>query len=530
MEYTILLDGNVIHNVGVKDLKIFNPKVTLEQNKIGSFQFTIYSSNPYYSMINELKSNIKVYQDNYILFDGRVLEKTLVTDKSVNVYCESVEGYLCDSIYDPYTYSGSIRDFLQSLIDNHNLQVEANKRFILGNVTVTDPNDYIVRSDEEYESTWSIIQEKLVNMLGGYLVVRHVNNTLVLDYLADFDTLNSQRVVFGKNMLSVKLNDDFTSIANVLIPLGAKDEQTKQRLTIESVNEGLKYIEDTDAIARYGRIVKFAIWDDVTIANNLLTKGRQYLDSIKTPSAVIEITAFDMANINQDIRNFKMYSKIKVESEYHGLNEYFTPLKMSIDLFNAKNNKITLNGEVNYITGSTPSSDLTRIKTQINNVEGAQALTTELIGALNTSLKSEISQSIESISSEIKEQLLYNTEVISEQSTQLNQTKDYFEMLFNQFNQDLTDVVNGTNATFEDIKKYIRFVDGEIILGQIDNEFTLKITREKISFLQGSQEVAYLSNSKLYITYANILNSLQLGNFNLVSRPNGNLTLKVVGL
>lgn len=530
MKYTILLDGNVIHNIGVKGYQIYNPKVTLEQNKIGSFQFTIYSSNPYYSQINELKSNVKVYQNDDILFDGRVLEKTLNTNKSIDVYCESVEGYLCDSLYEPFTFSGSITAFLQSLLDSHNKQVDESKQYTLGEVSVTDPNDYIVRSSEDYNNTWNVIQDKLVNILGGYLVVRHVNNGLVLDYLDDFSTLNSQHVVFGKNMLSVKLNDDYTSIANVLIPLGAKDENTGARLTIESVNDGKKYLENTEAIAKYGRIVKYATWDDVTIATNLKNKGQAYLDTITNPSATIEITALDMATINQDISNFKMYSKIKVTSEYHGLDEYFTPLKMNIDLFNAKNNKITLNGEVENITGSSNSSEIAKIKQTINNVEGAVGLTNEQLEALSTSLKSEISQSVENVSSTISEKVELNSQIIEEQSTELTQTKSYFEMLFSEFNQELTDVVNGNNASFDDIKKYIRFVDGDIILGQVDNVFSLRISKDKISFLQGNQEVAYLSNSKLYITYANVLNSIQIGNFNFASRDNGSLGIKVVGV
>ena len=47
--------------------------------------------------------------------------------------------------------------------------------------------------------------------------------------------------------------------------------------------------------------------------------------------------------------------------------------------------------------------------------------------------------------------------------------------------------------------------------------------------MQGGYEVAYLSNSKLYVTYANILNSLQIGNFAFVPRSSGNLSFKKVG-
>ena len=529
MKYKILLDGNLIHSPEIKDLKIFDAKVTIEQNKIGSFKFTIYTSNPYYSSINKMKSLVYVYQNNSIIFKGRVVETTTKTNKGVEVYCESDEAFLCDTLHEPFEYNGSVRGLLENFIESHNSQVSEDKQFLVGEVTVTDPNDYIVRSSEDYDDTWNRIQEKLIKLLGGYLVIRHEDDGNYIDYLSDFTTLNSQHVVFGKNLLSVKIDDDYSSVASVLIPLGAEDETTKKRLTIESVNQGLKYIEDDEAIEKYGRIVKYATWDDVTVAENLLRKGKEYLKSASTPSNVIEVSAIDMASINQDISNFRMYSKIKVTSLYHGFDEYFTPTKMTIDLFNQSNNKITLNGENVTITGGGSSSQVSKVESQISNIENKTASTTEAINALSTQLKSEISQSINTIVSQLKEEILYNDTLINEQSTSLTQTKEYFELLFSTFNQNLIDVVNGTNASFEDIKKYIRFEDGNIILGQVDNEFTLEISNEKISLMQGGFEVAYLSNSKLYVTYANILNSLQIGKFAFVPRQSGNLSFKKVG-
>ena len=529
MKNRILLDGNLIHSTEIKDLKIFNAKVTIEQNKIGSFQFTIYPSNPYYAQIKKLKSLVTVYQNDFNIFSGRVVETTTNTNKGMKIYCESDEAYLCDTVHEPFEYKGSVIGFLEDLITIHNKQVSDDKKFVVGSVTVTDPNDYIIRSSEDYNDTWNLIQDKLIKLLGGYLVVRHKSDGNYIDYLEDFDTLNSQHVIFGKNMLSVKVGDDYSSVGTVLIPLGQKDNETKRRLTIESVNEGKNYIENEEAIAKYGRIIKYQTWDDVTIASNLLRKGKEYLQAISNPSNVIEISAIDMASINQDISNFRMYSKIKVTSAYHGFDEYFTPLKMTIDLFNQSNNKITLNGENVTITGGNSNSQIASIENKISNIEGNTSANVEMINVLSQQLKSELSQSINAILLEIKEELLYNDNLISEQSTSLTQTKEYFEMLFSTFNQSLTDVVNGTNASFEDIKKYIRFEDDNIILGQVDNEFTLKISNEKISLMQGGYEVAYLSNSKLYVTYANILNSLQIGNFAFVPRSSGNLSFKKVG-
>ena len=89
-------------------------------------------------------------------------------------------------------------------------------------------------------------------------------------------------------------------------------------------------------------------------------------------------------------------------------------------------------------------------------------------------------------------------------------------------------VATGTDAEFEEIRKYIRFVDGQILLGEVGNELELQIANDRISFLQDGAEVAYFSNRKLYVTDTQILHSLQLGSFAFMPRANGNLSFKKV--
>ena len=68
----------------------------------------------------------------------------------------------------------------------------------------------------------------------------------------------------------------------------------------------------------------------------------------------------------------------------------------------------------------------------------------------------------------------------------------------------------------------------KIILGEVNNNLMLKISNDKISFLQNGIEVAYMTDNKLYITDGEFLNSLQLGNFAFYPRSNGNLSFKKI--
>jgi hypothetical protein len=118
--------------------------------------------------------------------------------------------------------------------------------------------------------------------------------------------------------------------------------------------------------------------------------------------------------------------------------------------------------------------------------------------------------------------------LISAVSTEIEQTKNSVEIQFNQFSADIEAVATGADAEFEEIRKYIRFVDGQILLGEVGNELELQIANDRISFLQDGAEVAYFSNRKLYVTDTQILHSLQLGSFAFMPRTNGNLSFKKV--
>lgn len=94
----------------------------------------------------------------------------------------------------------------------------------------------------------------------------------------------------------------------------------------------------------------------------------------------------------------------------------------------------------------------------------------------------------------------------------------------------LDDANNTTNQKFSEINKYIRFVDGKIVLGETGNELTLTIQNDRVSFTQNGVEVAYFSNNNLYIKRAEVLTTLKVGNYELTPRNDGGLALRKRGI
>lgn len=118
--------------------------------------------------------------------------------------------------------------------------------------------------------------------------------------------------------------------------------------------------------------------------------------------------------------------------------------------------------------------------------------------------------------------------------TQFTQTPESFDFLFSQSNtkntvDKIASDLNVTNENVSKFNKYIRFVDGDIILGDEENPLILKIENERISFIQNNTPVAYFSDNKLYVTNVEATTRLDLGRFSFAPRQSGNLSFNYNG-
>lgn len=119
--------------------------------------------------------------------------------------------------------------------------------------------------------------------------------------------------------------------------------------------------------------------------------------------------------------------------------------------------------------------------------------------------------------------------------SQLEQTSEDFTFRLTESTQQLQEGVNQNADDLEEYKNlietYIRFSAEGITIGKNDSPFSAVLGTEKLSFLQDGTEVAYISNNKLYITSAEVLDRFTVGNpssgyFDWIPRANGNLGMK----
>lgn len=353
--YTVLCDGAYLHSPELAEYKLIDPTVTLEINKAGRFEFTILPNHPMYSSIERLKSLIEVYDNDVLLFRGRPLNDSINLNNSQSILCAGELDYLNDSVMPPYEFTGGISTYLSNFISNHNSQVEPYKQFQLGLVTVTDPNNTILRSNIEYTNSRQEINDKLLGILGGYLVLRRENDINYIDYLEDALYSSTQEIKLTENMLDYQQDISANDIVTVMIPLGAKikDEQgndTDRRLTIESVNGGQSYIEDTNGIAKWGRIWSVQIWDDVTDPNNLKSKAISSLNTLVNLGVSITIKAVDLSLVDNTMNRFRQFEYVRVVSAPHQIDEMMLIKKQTIKLDDPSQNTIELGVEFSSFT------------------------------------------------------------------------------------------------------------------------------------------------------------------------------------
>nr|DAZ06719.1 MAG TPA: tail protein [Caudoviricetes sp.] len=347
-------ENTIIHSDGTD--RISGGKIAKSINAVDSFSFTIYPNNAGYDFLKPLTTAVKVYDENTgkDIFIGRVLkcpdsmdERGLICRK---VTCEGRLGWLYDSVqpYVEYKMVG-ISTVLSSFLSKHNAQVGADKRIELGQVTVTASNNYTYTAN--WDKTMNVIADKLIGKFGGEIQLRDKDGKVYLDYLENIGHGTDTTIELAVNLKTISREVDETAVITRLYPLGAKLTDSEKRLTIGTVNGGKDYIEDSSLIAKYGVISGPQIWDDVTLASNLLSKGKEYLKSVNRAKVQYQITALDLSRIDKHIEQFELGCWYRVKNSLMGIDEDLRIVGISIDLDNPQASQLTFGDRFETLSG-----------------------------------------------------------------------------------------------------------------------------------------------------------------------------------
>ena len=550
--FKVYVDGQIFYHPNLSKHAITQAVVSEDAENIDSFTLSAPFNHPYIDSIKPMASVIQCKKDDEVVFEGRALDDGSDFYNTHTWTCESALAYLKDTLQPPFSYKGGLRGLLEYFVSVHNSSVEERKKFVIGNVTVTDDNDYVSYSNSDYSVTLDAIKSKLINTYGGYLAVRYEEDGNYLDYLSDFKTKSMQTVEYGKNITDVKIKRDDTEKATALIPLGAKktvtdeegtESETSERVDITSVNDEKNYICDEDAVREIGWIWKTEIWEDVTLPGNLLRKGRTRLMELVQGITSMELTIIDESDTGADIGDIHAGMYVECISKPHGINGTYLCINRTRDYLKPSGNTITIGASGITLTASTVKQDKTieslgeDILAQTEKIEVIDAKaedaskTADLVKEQVHECYTEIAKTSDEIISIVHDTYLEKSELEQLQQdfqSSITQNSSEIRMDFTQ----ITDEIKGNIAYNQELlEEYIRFRGALIELGKVGNAFTAELSNDQLAFKENGQTIAYISNQSLVITNAEIRNKLSLGNesrgwFDFIPRTNGNLSIK----
>ena len=338
---------------------VLSPKLTREVSKGGSLVFTMTRDHAQYDMLQKLSTVVQVRRDGKEIWRGRVLKHEADFYNRRVVYCEGALSYFNDSSITPFNYKGTLRQFLQHLIDAHNDQVKSKmKCFQLGTVTAAlgslvvqfgDADQYGV--GEDYGKVWDILDKLVLKVFGGYFycsfdAATGLNVLNYCDQAVEAKRQTAQKIEYGRNLLNLSETTDATDLYTRIYPIGnkhtvdtskwyyklmwwrdtSKDKHEERWGIMEtdaatvaqylpasgySYNLQEGWIQNDAAVQKFGIITRI-VELDTDSANDTFAAGVQALQQNYAMKTSYVIRAVDLvdAGYDTDRLDFSMYSHI----------------------------------------------------------------------------------------------------------------------------------------------------------------------------------------------------------------------------
>ena len=504
----ILYDPRLVEN----NLIIRDPSVKLAVGKAGSMDFVANADHPYLSNLRRMSGLVELLDGDSPIYRGRITRDTKDFYGAHKIETEGIMAALNDSLIPPFNFpedfendadyitaseSGNVVDFFfRWILAQHNEQVSEEQQIKPGNVTVADPNNYITRSSESYETSMATILDKLSeSSIGGYLLIRYEADGNYLDYYAELPLTNVQKVEFSENLIDLSSETDGTKIYTAILPEG-KDgldlsSLSDGDLTDDLVKSGLT-IYSKSGVAAYGRITRYIKWDDVTVASNLLSKAKAALaDNGLSMPETITCKAVDLG-WQDTVQHFRVGRMTVLASTPHGYNSAYPLMELAPDILNPGNTQITMGATQRTYTGS----QIDAARNVGNRIESARKELTDRVDVSASQVTQATQQQITDLQQNVNSIVLSALENYvetgdfnsykEEVSTKLSVLTDQLSIDITKVTERIDDVNGDLQAKYDSITKAFRFTSDGLIIGESGNEILLRLDNDVLQFVRNN--------------------------------------------
>lgn len=544
--YTLKYNGQLLHDPRTKDRFVRAASFRLVVGEAGSGTFTVDSTNPALAALRRMSGQVELLQDSSPIYRGRILRDTTDFYQSREIVTEGAMAYLNDSLVPPFNYpedypeaegaENTVAVLFNWFLDIHNASVSEDQQIKPGVVTVTDPNNYIARSSDKYLSTLEAIRTRLVNTLGGYLLMRYEPDGNYLDYYAELPLTNTQPIRYGQNLLDLVQECDGSEIYTAILPTGANGIDISGELdgdiTPDLVKEG-KIIYSRSGREQFGNITRLVEFQDVTEAANLKSKAARQLALGFDTKATITCQAADLGFTANEIPNFRVGRNTFVYSNPHGVAATFPLMEMALDILSPGETEITLGQTVRTLSGGA----LDEQRKTVGILEEQQKQITQMkqeTGGVTEAVRNQITEAVQTSQSIIfkaMEDYVKTGDFESYQetvSTQMSILSDSLTISIQQVQSSVTQLGSDMQQQITDITKYFRFTDQGLLIGETGNEVLLRLDNDILQFLRNNYAELWMDP---YGVHAEKFQAkrVQIGNMELVGEDDGRLTLRKAG-
>lgn len=504
----ILYDPRLVEN----NLIIRDPSVKLAVGKAGSMDFVVNADHPYLSNLRRMSGLVELLDGTSPIYRGRITRDTKDFYGAHKIETEGIMAALNDSLIPPFNFpedfendadyitaseSGNVVDFFfRWILAQHNSQVSTEQQIKPGVCTVTDNNNYITRSSEEYATAMSTISDKLIkSALGGYLLIRYEDDGNYLDYYAALPLTNTQSVEFAENLLEISSETDGTNIYTAILPEG-KDGLTIEalpdgELTDDLVKSGLT-IYSKSGVAAYGRITRYIKWDDVTVASNLQSKAKAALaDNGLSMPETITCKAVDLG-WKDGIQHFRVGRMTALFSTPHGYSASYPLMELNPDILDPGNTQITLGATQQTYTGAQIDAKREtdeRIESTRQEIsERVDESSSQVIQATQQQI-TDLQQNVNSIILSALENYVETGDFSSykeEISTKLSVLTDQLAIDITKVTERIDNVDGDLQEKYNAITKAFRFTSDGLIIGESGNEILLRLDNDVLQFVRNN--------------------------------------------
>lgn len=512
--YQLKYKDYILHDMRLADEKLIirDPSVKLAVSKAGEMSFTVDAEHPYLSNLRRMSGLVELLDGTLPIYRGRITSDTKDFYGAHKIETEGIMAVLNDSIIPPFNFpedfaeddsykaaaaSGNVVEFFfRWILSQHNAQVTAEQQIKPGVITVSDQNNYITRSSEEYATAMSTISDKLIkSALGGYLLIRYENDGNYLDYYAALPLTNTQSVEFAENLLDLSSETDGTNIYTAILAEG-KDGLTIEALpdgdlTDDLVKSGLT-IYSKSGMVTYGRITRHIKWDDVTVAANLQTKAKAALaDNGLSMPETITCKAVDLG-WQDGIQHFRVGRMTALFSTPHGYSASYPLMELAPDILDPGNTQITLGATQQTYTGAQidakRETDKRIESTRQEISERVDESSSQVIQATHQQI-TDLQQNVNSIILSALENYVETGDFDSykeEVSTKLSVLTDQLSIDITKVTERIDRVDGDLQSKYSEITKAFRFTSDGLIIGETGNEILLRLDNDVLQFVRNN--------------------------------------------